>query len=116
MAPYPDSSPHIDNKDTKFIQSFVVTLLYCARSIGMNMFHSINEISQVQSKPKMDNLAKSRILLGYASIYPNDVLYYHFSKIILHINSDASKLFIPEARSFYAVHFYLSDGQQDKPH
>ena len=35
--------------------------------------------------------------------------------MVLHIDSDAAYIFMPEARSIYAGHFYLSDWPCDKP-
>ena len=35
--------------------------------------------------------------------------------MVLHVDSDAEYLTIPEARSFYAVHFYLSDWPSPNP-
>ena len=49
------------------------------------------------------------MLLDYASTYPNAVIQYHDSDIVLHVDSDTSYLVIPYARSFTAGIFLLSN-------
>ena len=49
------------------------------------------------------------MLLDYASTYPNAVIQYHASDIVLHVDSDTSYLVIPYARIFTAGIFLLSN-------
>ena len=55
------------------------------------------------------------MLLDYAPTYPNAILRYEASKIVLHVDSDAAYLTMPEARSCYAGHFYLSYWNSPSP-
>ena len=55
------------------------------------------------------------MLLDYAENYPNAILRYKYSNMVLHVNSDAEYIIIPEARSCYAGHFYLIDWPSPSP-
>ena len=46
--------------------------------------------------------------MDYAATYPNSIIRYYASDMILHIESDAAYLVLPNARSRVAGHFYLS--------
>ena len=60
-------------------------------------------------------MAKAKWFLDYAATYLNAIIRYHASKMVLHIDSDAAYLVMPEALIVYAGHFYLSDWPRDKP-
>ena len=47
------------------------------------------------------------MLPDYAETYPNEVIHYKASNLVLHVNSGAVYLTMPESRSFYAGHFYI---------
>ena len=79
------------------------------------MLQAINEISGVKSKPTKDTGTKTSMLLDYSATYPNSVIQYHASYLVLHVDSDAAYLTIPEVRSFYAGNFYLSDWPSTHP-
>jgi hypothetical protein len=49
------------------------------------------------------------MLMDYASTHPNAIIRYHASDMILHIDSDAAYLVLPNARSRYAGLYFLSD-------
>ena len=55
------------------------------------------------------------MLLDYASSYPNAILCYKAIYMDLHVDSEAAYITMPEARSFYAGHFYLSDWPSPSP-
>eukprot|EP00957_Ditylum_brightwellii_P064176 4869357-Ditylum_brightwellii.AAC.1 len=46
--------------------------------------------------------------LNYMATYPNAVVRFHASDMILHIHSDAAYMVLPEARSRAGGYFYLS--------
>ena len=115
MAPDPDSSEFLDQEVIKFIQTVVGIFLYYARALDPTMLCALNEISRIWVRSTKDTLAKSKCFIYYAATYPNAIIRYHASKIVLHIDSDAAYLVMPEARSVYAGHFYLSNWPRDKP-
>ena len=110
-----DSSELIDQKGTKFMQSVVGIFLYYARALDPTMLRALNEISRTQVRPTKDTMAKAKWFLDYAATYPNAIIRYHARKMVLHIDSGAAYLVLPESRSVYAGHFYLSDWPRDKP-
>ena len=105
MAPDPDSSELRDQKVIKFIQTVVGIFLYYARSLDPTMLHALNEISRIQARPTKDTMAKAKWFLDYAANYPNAIIRYHARKMVLHTDSYAAYLGIPEARSVYSGHF-----------
>ena len=109
MAPDPDESNILDKKATKRIHSIVGTMIYYARSVYPTMLKAIKFFSQLQSRPTRDTEEKARMSLDYATMYPNEILSYKSSDMVLHVDSDATYLTMPEARSCYADRFYLSD-------
>ena len=110
-----DEKNILDNKSTNIIKSIVGTMLYYARSFDPKMLRVINKISRVRSKPTNFTKEKANILPDYAEKYPSVVICYKSSNMVLHVNSDASYLTMPEARSCYAGHFYLSYGTSPRP-
>ena len=109
MAPYPDSSELLDQQGINFIQTVVGIFLYYARALDPTMLRALNEISRVQARPTKDTMAKAEWFIYYNATYPNAIIRYHASQMVLHIDSDAAYLAMPEARSVYAGHLYLSD-------
>ena len=83
------------------------TMFYYARSVYPTMIQEINDILRSQSRPKWDTKYKARMLLDYAAKYPNEILRYKASDIVLHVDSDAEYITMIEARICYAGHFYL---------
>ena len=55
------------------------------------------------------------MLLDYAVTYPNEILRYKASDMVLYVDSDAEDLTMTEARSCYAGHFFLSDRPYPSP-
>ena len=55
------------------------------------------------------------MLLDYAATYPNAIHCYKASDMVLHVDSDAAYLTMPEARICYAGYFYLSNWPSPSP-
>ena len=105
MAPDPHSSELLDQQGIKFIQTGVVIFLYYTRALDPTILRALNEISCIQARPTKDTLAKDKWFLGYAATYPNAIIRYHASKLVLHIDSEAVYLVMPESHSVYAGYF-----------
>ena len=58
---------------------------------------------------------KARMLLDCAETYPNTIIRYKSSDMVLHVDSDAAYITMLEAISFYAGHFYLRYFPSPKP-
>jgi hypothetical protein len=54
------------------------------------------------------------MLMDYIHTYPNAVIHYHASDMILKITSDAAYLVLPRAGSRAAVHYHLSWYNNDR--
>ena len=72
------------------------------------MLPTLNEISIQQAQPTETTQRKLIQLLDYVATHPNAVIWYHKSDMILHVDSDAAYLVLPQARSHLAGHYFLS--------
>jgi hypothetical protein len=75
---------------------------------------AIGSISAKQSNATENTLKKITRLLNYFATYPNAVLRFHASGMILMFHSDAAYLVDPKARSRYGGHYWL--GSLTGPH
>ena len=71
------------------------------------MLLSLNRISTQQSKPTAHTITKCNHLIDYAVTYPNAVIRYHSSDMIIHGDTDAAYLVLSKARNRIACHFHL---------
>ena len=69
----------------------------------------------MQYKPTNSTTTKSSVLLDYTAKYPNAVIQYHTSDMVLHVDSYAAYLTIMEDWSFYNINFYLGDWTSPQP-
>jgi hypothetical protein len=114
LAPI-DESPPLDKTKTLYVQSCVGSFLYYARAVDATMLPAINEISGSQAKPTTNTLQACKMLMDYAATYPVAIIRYFASDMILHVDSDAAYLVLPNARSRYAGHYFLSDRPPPPP-
>ncbi len=114
LAPI-DETPKLDKTGTHFIQSCVGSLLYYARAVDGCMLTAINEISGSQASPTQKTMSAATMLLDYAATYPLAIIRYHASDMILHVDTDAAYLVLPNARSRYAGHYFLSNAPPPPP-
>jgi hypothetical protein len=108
LAPI-DDTPSLDKSGTKYVQSCVGSFLYYARALDSTMLPSINEIGGSQAAPTEKTMDACKMLMDYGHTYPNAIVRYYASDMILHVDSDAAYLVLPNARSRYAGHYFLSD-------
>jgi len=101
--------PLLDRARAIKVQSINGTFLYYARAVDPTMLVALNEISQQQSKPTAATLKKCERLMDYAATYPNATIRYRASEMILHVDTDAAYLVLPNARSRVAGHYFLSN-------
>ena len=72
------------------------------------MLVALNTIAQTQSKPTQQTPKLYNHLLNYCATYPNVGLQYHKSNMVLSIDSDASYLVAPYAKSRIVGYYHLS--------
>eukprot|EP00957_Ditylum_brightwellii_P149952 11419741-Ditylum_brightwellii.AAC.1 len=74
---------------------------------------AINAIAAKQVSPTEKTAIALTHLLNYCVTFPNAVLRYKASGMVLHIHSDASYMSADQARSRAGCHFYLSSASGD---
>ena len=72
------------------------------------MLPALNQISTQQAKPTHQTNDDAAMLLDFAATYPNAKVCYHASDMIIHVDTDAAYLVMPNAKSRIAGYFYLS--------
>ena len=112
QTPYIDNSAPLSPSQTTTLQELVGALLYYARGVDVTILPAVTHLSSLQAHPTQDVLHASHRLLAYCSRFPNNALRYHACNMILHIQSDASYLSRPNARSVAGAIFYLGNANQ----
>ena len=108
----PDPPPlhsEITDKENTRIQRVIGKLLYYARAVDPLMLPACNAIAVARTYGMKVTLDATIHLLDYATTYPNAILTYHASDMVLSIHSDASYLTAPKARSRAGGHHYLGN-------
>ena len=83
-APEPDLSPPLNPKDTTLVQSIVGLLLYHARAIDCTILPALNTLGTQQVAPTSNTLKLCHRLLNYVATYPNVIIRFHASDMILY--------------------------------
>ena len=99
LATPPSTSPELNQKETRHIQSAIGSLLYYARALDCTMLPTLNQIGATQARPTQETKDKLSCLLDYAATYPEAVVRFHATDMILNVDSDAAYLVLPKARS-----------------
>ena len=115
LTPEPDTSLPLDAADTTRVQEILGTLLYYARAVDSTMLAAIGTIATQQAHATRDTMKAITQLLNYCATHPSAVVRFVSSDMILHVESDASYLTAPHARSRAAGYHFLSD-RPTNPH
>ena len=107
-APPTDTSRLLDKSGIKFVQSTTGLLLYYSRAVDPTILPALNEIATSQAAATELTKAKVLWLLDFIATYPNATIRFYKSDMVLHVDSDAAYLVLPQARSRFAGHFFLS--------
>jgi hypothetical protein len=97
------------------VQQVTGTFLYYGRAVDSTMLTALSSIATQQAAPTEDTMKKTRLFLDYAASHPDAVLTYRKSDMVLAIESDASYLSEPNARSRAAGHFFMSKDSKLPP-
>jgi hypothetical protein len=103
----------LDKDGTLRVQAINGTFMYYGRGVGPCILVALNDISSEQATPTSDTLAKTDMLMDYLHTYPNAVIRFHASDMILKSTTDAAYLVLPKARSRAAVHYHLGWNYND---
>ena len=91
-TPTEDISPQLNATETTLIQQIVGSLLYYGRALEYTIRHALNTIGNSQAKPTEQTKAECKTFLDYCATYPNVVLRYYESEMILNVDSDTAYL------------------------
>ena len=108
QAPTSDTSAPLDANAVKILQAQVGSLLYYARGVDCTILPAVTHISSRQAEPTQAVADAMTRLLHYCARYPDNCLVYHACPMTLTIQSDASYLSRPHARSVAGSVFYLA--------
>ena len=104
-----DKSPALNAKQINQIEKISGKFLYIARAIDNTMMHALNKIAVATTK-STENTAKAVTqFLNYCATHLEPKIRYQASDMILCIDSDASYLVEPEARSRMGGFHYLGN-------
>ena len=108
LTPVPDTSSPLPKAGIKRLQEIIGVLLFYARAVDSTMLVALSSLASAQASGTEATALAATRLLNYAATNPNAVLRFHASDMILHIDSDASYLSEPHARSRAGGFHYLS--------
>ena len=94
-----DTSPPIPEVLKSRIQKIIGTFLYYARPVECTMLPALNTLAEQQSSPTKNTQSAITHFLDYAATNPSAIIQYKASYMIFYIDSDASYLSDPRARS-----------------
>ena len=104
-----DTSRKLNGTEVQRLQQIIGVFLYYARAVDPTMLTALSKFSSLQSRATLDlNDAVDRFL-QYAGHWPVAVLVYRASDMRLMVESDASYLSEPEARSRAGGLHYLGN-------
>ena len=109
LSPVLDTSPSLDCSGKTRLPKIVGTLLYHTRAVNNPLLPALSTIGDGQYVGTEATASVTTQLLNYCVTYPDPVLRFKASKMVLHIHSDTSYLSVRGARSRAADFFYLSD-------
>jgi len=89
--------------------------LHYARAVNPNIIPALNDIAISQAKPTQDTLQQTNHSLDFLATYPNAVIRFYASDMVLHTASDVSFLIFPRAKRRIASLFFLSENSPPPP-
>jgi hypothetical protein len=110
-----DTSPPLSKEDKKYVQEVVGTFLYYAQFVNSTMLTALGSIATQQANPTKNTMIKVKQFLDYASTYPDAVVTYQASDMVLGAHGDASYLSEANACSRAGGHFFMSSNTP-RPH
>jgi hypothetical protein len=116
QQPFPeDSSNQLALTGIGHIKQIVGTLLYSARAVDVTLLVALNYLAAKQFKGT-EITAKAIVQVrNYCATHPDATLCYHASGRVVHIDSDASYLLMPQSCSCVGGHHYLSSNLHGDP-
>ena len=113
QKPCSDTTVLLDAPQRTRIQGIIGSLLFYARGVDPTILPAVNMIASLQANPTQSVSEATDRLLQYCARYPDNSVTLHACDMVLHVQSDASYLSRPNARSVAGGIFYM--GQSNKP-
>ncbi len=110
-----DASPAATKNEEKYIRQVIGVLLYYGQAVDSTILISLSSLAAAQAKPTKQTLSLVKWLLDYAATNPDAILTYKKSNMVLAVNSNASYLSKPSARTHVSGHFFCSADVDDPP-
>ena len=104
-----DVSPKLDKAGILRVQSIVGAALFYGRAVDKKIMVSINTIGTQQASATEATNHAVHQLLNYLATYPDDVILYQASEVILTAHSDAGFHNESKGRSRAGAHICLSE-------
>jgi hypothetical protein len=98
-----DATPLATKIQHHELQVVVGTLLYYARTVDPSILTAIHELGSVQSQPTIQDMKKVDRVLQYVSTHQHGATRFYASNMQHQVQSDASFLCRPKARSVLGV-------------
>ena len=111
LTPEEDTSPDLDDEDTKRIQGIVGALLYYARDVDNKLLVALSVIGYQQATATNLTQQAASQLLDYCSTYPNDGILYPSSDMIICTHSDDVFHNKSKGCSRSGAHIFISEGK-----
>ena len=102
-----DTRPPLNEKGIKIVQGIVGALIYVDRVVK-KLLVSLSEICNQQAAATEETAAEIEQLMDYVATYPNDVILFRKSDMILAAHADTCFLNESRARSRSGVHIFIS--------
>ena len=109
-----DTSSLLPPSAIKRLREQIGCLLYYARGVDATILPAVNHVASLQSQPTVMVTAAMDRLLQYCARFPDNALIFTACDMRLFIQSDASYLPRPKARSVAGGNFYLGNNNQPK--
>jgi hypothetical protein len=107
-ADLPDDSTPLTPPEVTRLQEVIGTLLFYTRAVDSTMLVALGTLAASQTKGTEATADALTHFLNYCATHPDATIRFHKSDMILHLDSDASYLSEPRARSIMAGYHYLS--------
>ena len=112
LAQQESTAPKLSEPDTLRVRQVVGRFLFYARAIDSNLLMALNTIATQQENATERTAMLVTHMLNYCATFPDAILTYDASDMILHIQSDASFLSEPKAKSRGGGYLYLSNNTE----
>jgi hypothetical protein len=103
----PNKSPPLSNKDIKYVQQVIGSILYYTHAVNLTVLMVLSTIASKQAEGMENTMLKTKQLLDYLIMYPDATVQFHASDMILNIHLDASYLSEANTHRRACGHFFM---------